>query len=147
MGTPVWTGVLDQLARELTHAARVLRRSPGFSAAVIGIMALGIGATACALTLVNSILLTPAPYRLSDRLVILRGNNRGENPERRVSFPDFEDWRRQARSFDGMAAAGGVRLVFNEPGNTTESVTGEYISSDYFGLFGVAPLIGRVFTP
>src|SRR5262245_39186544 len=68
-------------------------------------LALGIGATATIFGLVNSVLLRPLPYPHAERLVEIWGNVQREVVERRgASFPDYFDWRKESKAFDGMAA-------------------------------------------
>ncbi|MGE0133143.1 MAG: ABC transporter permease [Blastocatellales bacterium] len=108
------------------------------------LLALGIGATTAIFTLINATLLKQLPYPDAERIVRVVNEERGKEGVSRVSYPDFEDWRRQSRSFDAVVAAGNVRLTATG-GEGAESLVGEYVSADYFRLFGVAPLLGRAF--
>ena len=62
-----------------------------------------------------------------------------------ASHPDFEDLRSESETVEDVVLAGPIRLVLTEPGAPPESLAGEYVSSGYFELFGVRPLLGRTF--
>ena len=133
--------------QDLRFGARMLVKTPGFTLIAIITLALGIGATTAIFTLINATLLNRLPFNAAERLVQVASYEPHLNANRMVSYPDFEDWRAQAGSFEGMAASGPVRLVFTGSDTGAESLVGEYVSPDYFGLFGVAPLLGRTFLP
>jgi len=141
--------------QDLRFGARMLLKAPNVTLIAVFTLALGIGATTAIFTLVNATLLNRLPYNSPERLAQIVNHEPRVNGNRSASYPDFEDWRAQARSFEGMAASGGVRLVFTGSGAGpnagmdagAESLVGEYVSPDYFGLFGVAPLLGRTFLP
>ncbi len=125
--------------QDLRYGARQLMRNPGFAAAAILTLALGIGANTAIFSVVRGVLLKPLAYSDPDRIVVMLME--GRNP---VSPADFLDWRAQSRSFSGMAAA----EMWN--GNLTggerpESVPGLRIGEGMFELLGVPPLIGRTF--
>jgi len=108
-------------------------------------LALGIGATTTIFGLLNAVLLRPLPYPHADRLVEIWGNVQRERVERRgASFPDYLDWKKQAQSFDGMAAWFGNGYILYGAGEP-ELVNAEVIDGPYFQLLGVQPILGRVF--
>jgi putative ABC transport system permease protein len=138
---------VDTLIRDFRQALRSLTRSQAVSLVAVSALGLGIGAAVTLFSLVNAVLLRPLPYRDPGRLVVLWGNVRRAEVERRgASYPDFLDWRRSSTSFAGMAAywSSGFSLV--EAGDS-ERVDGEVVSPDYLGLLGVAPELGRGFLP
>jgi len=130
--------------QDLLFACRALRRSPRLAIAAIVCVALGIGATVAMLTLVNAALFRELPYPEPDRLVRLWTSVADANPRSGVSIPDFEDIRREARSFDAIAATARERLIFLGT-ERAERKRGEAVSADYFAITGVAPQLGRVF--
>ncbi len=104
----VWSFVwLEQLLQDLRYGARVLRKSPGFTAVAVLTLALGIGANTTIFSLVNGILLRKPPVHDPDRVIIVSNKwagNGGEWDRLPVSAPDFLDWRTQATAFSGMVA-------------------------------------------
>ncbi|MDX2041395.1 MAG: ABC transporter permease [Acidobacteriota bacterium] len=135
---------MQNVFQDLRYGARTLWQKPGFALVAVLLLALGIGATTAIFTLINATLLKQLPYPNGERLVRVVNEERGKEGASKVSYPDFEDWRKQARGFEFMAAAGNVRLTATG-GEGAESLVGEYVSADYFRLFGVAPLLGRAF--
>lgn len=138
----------DALRRDLRFAVRSLRRSPGFTLVAVLTLALGIGATAAVLGLGNAALLRPLPYRAPDQLVFVAGLKADDAVETwPVSYLDFEDWRRRARSFQGLAVRTS-RLSFKlRTPEGSELIPGEMVSAGYFDLLGVRPAAGRGFLP
>jgi putative ABC transport system permease protein len=136
---------LETLGRDLRYSGRTLRKSPGFAAVAVLTLALGIGANTAIFSVVNAVMLQPLPYPHSERLVELWGNVRRARVERRgTSIPDYLDWRKQSRSFDGMALYTGSSFTlmgFDEP----ERIPGEYVAHGYFELLGMLPQLGRTF--
>ncbi len=64
-----------------------------------------------------------------------------------ISYPDFEDWRSQARSFQGMAFVGGAAIAFSHGGGRPSQLFAAAVSTNAFGLLGVSPILGRDFVP
>ena len=136
---------MNTVLHDLRYTVRQLAKSPGFAAIAILTLALGIGANTAIFSVVNAVLLNPLPYSQPDRIVALFR----DTPNFRtgsISYPDFDDWRRENQSFSSMAAyreMGGVALSGSgEP----EVVIGEMVSAGFFETLGVRPLEGRTFT-
>src|SRR5215813_4581312 len=97
---------MKTLFQDLRYGARTLLKAPGFTAAAMLTLALGIGANTAIFSVVNAVLLRPLPFRDSDRLALLWGvNSRDGNLQQPHSFLDFDDVRRQSGSFTEIAAA------------------------------------------
>ncbi|MGQ0646482.1 MAG: ABC transporter permease [Gemmatimonadaceae bacterium] len=134
--------------RTLRHAARSLRRRPVFSAVAIMTLALGIGANTAIFSIVNVVLLKPLPFRDPDRLVMVWSTAPVQGlVEGFASYPDFHDWREQARAFEGLATFwtfpnGDVNLT---GGSEPQRVAVARVSTGFFEVLGVAPLYGRTF--
>ncbi|HLW75479.1 MAG TPA: hypothetical protein VKS01_00820, partial [Bryobacteraceae bacterium] len=97
-------GPLEPLARDVRHAFRSLRKSPGFASAAILTLALGIGANTAIFSVLQGVVLAPLPYQNPDRLAIVLLYNRALKHATYLSYADFLDWRRESRSFEQIAA-------------------------------------------
>ena len=134
--------VLEELARDVGHSVRLLRRNPAYTIAAVLTFALGVGFTTSIFSVVNAVLLRPLPYRDPAALVALWEFNQARPAERNVvSVSNFEAWRARSRSFAGMAALVPAPTVLT--GSNPERVSGAEVSPGYFHLLGVAPAIGR----
>ena len=132
--------VLPTLLQDLAYAVRVLARRPGFSAIVILTIALGVGANAAIFTVVNGILLQPLPYPHADQIVSF-GH---EPPQWLSSEPDFLDYHRELKSFQGLAAYTRREATLSDA-DRPERLAIVRATEDFFPVLGVAPLIGRTF--
>ncbi|HSL72113.1 MAG TPA: hypothetical protein VK864_17830, partial [Longimicrobiales bacterium] len=119
----------DALTRDARYALRWLRRSPGFAAAAILTLGLGIGLNTGIFSVVNAALLRSLPYADADQLMVLTSTVKGE--EISVSYPDLQDWRAQSRSFVGLAGFAGATRNFTGDG-AAERVRGAAVSSELF---------------
>src|SRR5215813_12564791 len=130
---------------DLRYTVRQLLKSPGFAIVAILTLTLGIGANTAIFSVVNAVLLNPLPYPQPERIVVLF-HDKPNFPTGSISYPNFEDWRRENQSFSSMAAyreMGGVTLTGNgEP----EVLRGQMISAGFFEILGVKPVLGRTFT-
>jgi predicted permease len=140
-------GQLADLGQDLRLALRRLAADRGFTAAAVLTLALGIGAAAAMLTVVNAVFRQALPYVQPERLVMLTGSfdDQGEIKPWPVSQMDFGDWRARSTVFADMSVRGS--LAFNlEQGARSQRVWGELVDASYFRLLGVAPARGRFFT-
>ena len=144
---------LDDAGRDLRHAARMLRRSPGFTAVALVTLALGIGATTAVFSVVNGVLLTPLPYPEPDRLVRVFGptptiGGIDGRPTRMVDLPSqtFERLRSTAGAFSHVAGYMPTTATLTGQGDAVRLV-GSEVSAAAFPMLGVAPLLGRAFEP
>ena len=140
---------IDDLLRDLRYASRNLRRSAGFAALAVLIMALGIGANTAVFSVVNAVLLKPLSYRDPDRIVALSNIlTTGEAPtalSKQISIPDFQDWHDQSSSFSAMAyyQSGEAAVV---AGSTAEYAQVTGVSPEFFRALAIEPIAGRLFT-
>src|SRR5579872_4980595 len=133
--------------KQWTLAWRALIRRPGFVAAVVVILALGIGANTAIFSLVDAVLLKPLPYPNSDRLVTVMEASPSKNESTSLIAPArLEDWNRRNRTFEVIAAAYGENVT-DTSGAEPERLAARRVSPRYFTVFGVKPLAGRTFTP
>jgi putative ABC transport system permease protein len=140
---------LDDLLRDLRYASRSLRRSPGFAALAVLIMALGIGANTAVFSVVNAVLLKPLAYRDPDRIVTLSGiSTTGEAfsaLSKQIAILDFEAWRDQSSSFEAMAYYRTDETPLMA-GSAAEYAQSSVVTTEFFRVFGVEPIAGRSFT-
>jgi putative ABC transport system permease protein len=137
---------LDVIGRDVSYAARLLARRPGFAAITVATLAIGIGLNSAVFSLTNAILLRPLPIPDSRRLVRLFDVEPAPSREvGDVSAPDFIDWRARARSLDGVALIGGTLSTFSGDGDP-EQVRAMTVTEDFFRLLGATPALGRLFT-
>ncbi|MEZ5400507.1 MAG: ABC transporter permease [Bryobacteraceae bacterium] len=134
---------LEDAARDFRHGLRLLARSPGFSAAVIGVLALGVGANVAVFGLLQATLLKPLPFPDADRIVRLWEEPR-PGAANSTSSLDFLDWRRLARSFSAMSAETRIRVALTGAGDPVQ-LAGKAVTAGYFRVFPVTPALGRTF--
>jgi putative ABC transport system permease protein len=136
---------LDVVTQDIRYALRGLRRSPTFALAVVGTLAIGIGATSSIYALVDRVLLRPLPYRDPDRLVLVfAAKPDAGQPQLPLSYPNFRDLRDRARSFSGLAGwtLANINLVgTSEP----EQLQYALVTANLFDVLGVRPVVGRLF--
>jgi putative ABC transport system permease protein len=135
------------MLQDFRFAFRTLLRAPGFTTTAAVTLALGIGVTSLMFSVVNAVLLRPLPYPEQDRLMLLFNVNRSAPDANTISATalDFEDYRARARSFEAMAGHIGTGFTFSGNGDP-EQVIGQTVTSDFFRVLGVQPVLGRGFT-
>ena len=134
----------ERILEDVRYALRQLRRSPGFSIVAMLTLALGIGGNTAIFSIVNGVLLNPLRFPQSDRLVSLH-ESKPNFAEGSIPYPNFLDWRRENRSFSSMALS--RRWSFSMTGRgDPEQLQGQFVSSGFFTVLGVQPLLGREFT-
>src|SRR4051812_42448924 len=84
---------IEDLLRDVRHGFRLLRRSPGFTAAALLTLALGIGATSAVFSVVRAVILEPLPYRDADRIAAVWETNRGGTTRNVIAPANFVAWR------------------------------------------------------
>jgi predicted permease len=141
-----WRGRrFDEFLQDLRFALRTLRKSPGFTIVAILTLALGIGANTSLFSVVNAVLLNPIPYPHPEQLVMLH-ESKPNFHSGSISYPNFRDWQHDNHSFSSMAVTRGSSFTLTGLGEA-EELRAQFISSDYFSLLGVQPVIGRFFAP
>lgn len=125
---------------------RGLAKVPRFTVAVVITLALGIGANAVVFTLTNAMFFRQMPFR-NDGIVFVspRDTLRGDKVVP-ASYPDFEDWRSQATSFEGLTAFTGLRANLVDGVDAPGLYRGAVISANTFRLLRLQPALGRDFT-
>jgi predicted permease len=129
---------------DLRYSVRGLARSPGFTLAAVLTLGVGIGANTAIFSVVHGVLMKPLPYEEPEALVQVRETtNRGGTMA--VAWANFLDWHQESRSFQGLTAYGvGTTTVLG--GDRPLSVPVATVSADFWRVFRVAPVHGRVTT-
>src|SRR5258708_4110887 len=137
---------LETAAADLRFAARLLRKSPGFTTMAILTLALGIGANTAIFSVVDAVLLRPLPYRPGSEVVVL-----GEDKPCCLFAPtapgNLLDYQRYSHSFEQLGATMGNAFVLNRQGADPLFLLGVEVTSNYFDVFGVPALLGRTLEP
>ncbi len=133
---------MDQLLLDSRLALRRLRQSPGFTAAAIVTLALGIGANTTTFSALNKLLLRPLPVERPEKLVYLNTNHGGSN----LSYPTYKDFRDRTRTLSGLIAYRPAPVSLSLSG-TNAHLFGYEVSGNYFEVLGVKALLGRTLTP
>jgi putative ABC transport system permease protein len=136
---------VSQTLQDIRHACRSLLRSPGFSAAAILTLALGIGANTAVFSVVNTVLLKPLSYPEPDRIVQFWLKST-DGPVPGASIPDLRFWLQHAEAVDDISAYDLGEGVLGLTSGIPEEVHGVHVTSNYFRLFGAPFALGRAFT-
>jgi putative ABC transport system permease protein len=139
----------DGCRQDVRFALRATRRAPGFAAVATLTLALGIGATTTIYSVVDTILLQPLPYAASDRLVRLTEWTphvvAGREPlERGVTYPDFVEWQKRARTLSDAAWFAEIQRTIRTTEGTARLWAG-LTSIDALSVLGARAQIGRVY--
>jgi len=138
---------VQSLLRDVRHALRLLRKSPGFTAVAVLVLALGIGANTAMFGLVNALLIRPLPGSGDGVLYGLYGRDRNKPDDwRAFSYPNYRDIREGDAVFTHLLAHN-LTLVGVREGETTRRVMGALVSANYFQALGVRIIEGRAFLP
>jgi putative ABC transport system permease protein len=137
--------LFDTLSQDIRYGFRMLRRAPGFTAAALVTLTLGIGANTAIFTVVDAVLLRPLPYPDPDRLVTV-GDRNAQGFSSNVGFAMIADFRERSRSFEQLALMRGWGPTLFVNGEA-ESLQAVRVSWNYFQMMGARPALGRDFTP
>jgi putative ABC transport system permease protein len=132
------------IAKDLKDAVRQQWKTPGFTMAVVLLLALAIGGNTAVFSVINAVLLRPLAYEDHERLVAISETLR-EQGAFPVSYPNYKDWRRQQDKFESMAAYAPLPTTLTGL-SSAERITVSYVSCDFFATLRVKPLLGRDFT-
>ncbi len=136
----------EDVLQDLRYGARMLRKSPGFALIAIATLALGIGVNAAIFSVVKAVLLDSLPYRQPERLVTIAPAGADNRNPAKDSFGEVQDWKSRAKSFEQIALYRGWTPAATGNG-TPRMVFGLRVTQNFFDTLGVAPRIGRGFTP
>jgi predicted permease len=139
--------LFETVLQDMRYGLRSLRKNPGYAAAAILTLALGIGANTAIFSVVHGVLLQSLPYGAGDRLVRLRVDAPGAGiKDGQFSPPEMKDLKERTRSFSDVVEYHSMWFVLlgkQEP----ERVQTGVVSASFFDLLGVHPILGRTFLP
>jgi putative ABC transport system permease protein len=137
-------GILDASLRNTRLALRGMRRTPGFTVAVVLTLALGIGANSAVFSAIDAVLLRPLPFPDGDRLVQLTQTLEGSGVTR-IAPVRLRDWHRLNSTFDGIAGYFTSDVV-DTRGALPERLLNTRVTTGFLEVLGVPPALGRNFT-
>jgi putative ABC transport system permease protein len=137
--------VIEDVVRDVRHMGRGLRRSPGFAITVLLTLALGIGGNTAIFSVVDQLLLRPLPYPDGDQLLMVYESFGGPvvgGTRPAVSPANWLDWQRESQTLRTSAAWQTFPVTLTGVGEPTR-LNAQLVSSEFFPLLGVQPLLGR----
>ena len=139
---------MSTLVYDLRYAFRMLLKHKGFTAIAVIALGLGIGANTAIFSLVNGVLLRPLPFPNSDRIIYFEGNNPVAGiTDSHISYLDFTDWSQQTDLFASTAAYWTGNADLSGDGAEPEAVPRAGVTTGFFSVLGVQPVLGRAFVP
>jgi len=136
---------MSDLLLDVRYAVRTLARAPGFTLAALLTLGLGIGANTAILSVVDGVLLRPAPFEDVDRLAMVWETDRNSGTTREPSsFPDFVDFGERVEHFARLAALAAAEVTLNPDQGDPLRVDGLAVTHEYLPMVGIEPLIGRM---
>jgi predicted permease len=138
--------LIQNLLQDLRYAARMLRRSPGFTAVAAMSLALGIGANTAIFSLIDALLLKTLPVRQPEQLVELL-TVFGTEPSNAFSYPALQYFRDRNHVLTAVFATSRDRFYTVMEGKEPERVDGQYATGNFFEALGVSPILGRTIIP
>lgn len=131
--------------RDVRFGIRALGRAPGFTAAALVTLALGIGATSAIFSVVRTVMLEPLPYVEPGRIVSVWETNRGGTVRNVIAPANFAEWRERTRTLQHLGMVGPVTIAMSVNGQP-DQIPGLVINAEVFRTLGVQPALGRAFT-
>lgn len=138
--------MFQNLLQDIGYALRVMKKKPWFTATIVVTLAVGIGTNTAMFSTLNTVMFRELPYDEPEQIVMGRSTFSG-NVGPNVSGYDLYDYRDQSQSFSGLAAITSMSQRHTILGDAApDRVEGCYVTWDFFQVFGVEPVIGRLFT-
>jgi predicted permease len=135
---------MESLLRDLRHGLRMLRKSPGFTAVAVLMLAIGIGANTAVFSIVNSFLFNPLPVRDPGHLVVVAYHDPKADYPHELSNADFQDFQAHSEVTSDMTAFL-INFAGLSTGNRSERILLTYAKGNYFSSLGIQPALGRLF--
>ena len=131
--------------QDVRYAVRMLRKSPGFTAVAVLTLALGIGANTALFSVINAVLFRPLPVAAPHELIDVYNSSPDEMLSHLpLAYPDYADFRDNSKTLSGLLGFAPNALAL-DPNGESEMVTAEGVTSNYFDVLGVQPVLGRSF--
>jgi putative ABC transport system permease protein len=134
----------ESVLRDFHYGLRLLRKSPGFAFVAVAIVALGIGANTAIFSAVNAVLLARWPFAHPEKVVLISEEPKPKPTWSLVSVANFEDYRRQQRTFAQLALWVGQSVNLTGQ-DRPDRMVGSFVSDNFFEIFGTRPWMGRLF--
>ncbi|MBI2402671.1 MAG: ABC transporter permease [Gemmatimonadetes bacterium] len=135
------------MLNDFRYALRSLRNAPGFTAAAVLTLALGIGANTAIFSVVDGVLLRPAPFEDIGRLVMVWETDRKSGTTREpASVPDYLDFRQRATRFAELAAFAGTEVNLTPDDGDPARLAALAVTHEFLSVLGLSPVVGRGFT-
>src|SRR5438309_3090505 len=139
---------MSTLLHDIRYGVRMLLKHKGFSAVAIIALGLGVGANTAIFSLVNGVLLRPLPFPDAERIIYIEGKNSAAGiSESNISYLDFTDWSQQTDLFASTAAYWTGTANFGADGAEPERVPRAGVTTGFFSVLGIQPVLGRTFVP
>jgi len=137
---------MQSLVRDIRHAFRAFRRTPGFVAVIVLTTALGVGATTAVFSVVDGVIFRKLSYANADELVLIGSTSTRFPGLAPVNPMDFFDWRRENTVFSHLSAVDGYTFDLID-GEEPVRIGGAAVTEEFFDLLGAGALLGRTFRP
>ena len=135
----------DTLWQDIRFGIRTLGRSPGYTAAAMLVLGLGIGVNTAMFSVIRGVLLEPLPFRDGDELVLVQQSARVANvADAGVSIQELADYRTRLQSIRDLVEFHGMSFVLLNQGDP-DRIQAAVVSANFFDMLGVRPLLGRTF--
>jgi putative ABC transport system permease protein len=137
------------LLQDIKYALRSLWHAKGFATVAVLCLGFGIGVNTTIFSIIDGVLVKPFPYHDSERLVVvgLVPERAADDDDPTLSYLDLRDWRGAATSFAGFGAEQGRSMTLVDGTGEPARYLGGAVSADMFPVLGIAPALGRNFTP
>jgi predicted permease len=140
---------MQSVLQDLRYAVRQLRKAPGFTAAAVLTLALGIGSSSAIFCLIDGLWMHPMSIPHPGRIARVFGTT-AQDQEGLFSYPEFQTLTQRATAFQGQSAGlvaiGGRGSLMPRPDGTSQLLLTNVVSSNFFTVLGVRPLLGRAFS-
>jgi putative ABC transport system permease protein len=136
---------MNSLFTDFVFALRLVRKVPLFTATIVAVLTLGVGANTAVFSVIHGALLHPFPYADPERIVFVASTPRQGNGQMPLAYPDYLEFRKQARTLEHIAFATNRELTLTGI-KQPASLKGAVVSASVWPLLGVPALVGRTFT-